>query len=249
MSAMSTAWWLDFFSGAWLDVQRQFKPPEQTQAEADFIQDVMQLAPGARVLDAPCGEGRLSLELAARGCVVTGVDITPALLEDARRQAAERGLDVRWVQRDMRDLPWQGEFDAAFCYWGSFGYFDEAGNRDFVQAVGRALRSGGRFLIDTHCAETLFPILQERGWWEMGDTTVLEWRRYDHETGRIDVEWTFVQNGQTTKRFSSIRLYTYRELCTLLRQAGFATFTGYSAINKNPFEFGARRLILLATKP
>lgn len=136
-------WWEGFFSGLWLEVQRQFKSEEQTQAEADFIEKALALAPGAHVLDAPCGEGRIALTLAARGYQVTGVDITEPLLDDARRQAATRGLDVTWERRDMRDLPWEGAFDAVLCFWGSFGYFDDAGNIEHVQAVARALKPGG----------------------------------------------------------------------------------------------------------
>src|SRR5262245_41616080 len=131
-------WWQHFFGGLWLDVQRRFRTPEQTRAEADFVEQMLGLTSGARVLDAPCGEGRIALELAARGHHVTGVDVTPILLEDAKRAAAEHGLSVVWEQRDMRDLPWREQFDAAVCWWGSFGYFDDAGNAAFIRAVAGA---------------------------------------------------------------------------------------------------------------
>ncbi len=162
--SMQTEWWERFFSGPWLDVQRQIRTEEETCNEADFIQKLLQLAPQAKVLDVPCGEGRLSLEMASRGYQVTGVDITLPLLDDARRKATERQLNIVWEHRDMRDLPCQEEFDGAFCFWGSFGYFDEQGNADFLKAVCRALKPGARFLVDTHIAETLLPIFQERGW-------------------------------------------------------------------------------------
>jgi cyclopropane fatty-acyl-phospholipid synthase-like methyltransferase len=144
---MPDEWWQTFFAGHWLDVQRVFKA-ERTTAEADFIERVLKLQPGAAVLDVPCGEGRLSVELASRGYRLTGVDITEALLADARRTAAERRLDVAWHRRDMRDLPWREDFDGAYCFWGSFGYFDDEGNRAFLEAVARALKPGGRFLMD-----------------------------------------------------------------------------------------------------
>src|SRR5206468_2009269 len=56
-------WWESFFP-AWAEMQRQVKGEEETRAEADCIEDLLQLPPQSRLLDVPCGEGRLSLEVA-----------------------------------------------------------------------------------------------------------------------------------------------------------------------------------------
>ncbi|MGE0683566.1 MAG: cyclopropane-fatty-acyl-phospholipid synthase family protein, partial [Candidatus Binatia bacterium] len=181
-------WWKPFYSGLWRNVQLQFWTPEQTQADADFIEQLLHLPPQANVLDIPCGEGRLSRALAARGYRLTGVDITATHLDEARRRAAAQQLAIRWEQRDMRNLPWQAEFGAAFCFWGSFGYFDDEENLKFVQAVFRALKPGGQFLLETHIVETLLPIFQERGWQQIGDTLILERRWYDYVQSRVGTE-------------------------------------------------------------
>jgi SAM-dependent methyltransferase len=147
----------------------------------------------------------------------------------------------------MRDLPWQAAFAAALCFSGSFGYFDDDGNAAFLRAVRRALKPGARFLIDTHIAETVLPILQERGWDRFGETVVLQERRYDHESGRIEGEWTFVREASAASSRTSIRLYTYRELAELLRGAGFAAVDGYGALDQ-PFRVpGHGRLLAVAT--
>ena len=240
MSAVPDEWWETFFSGLWLDVQRVFRAP-RTTSEADFIERVLHLRPGAAVLDVPCGEGRLSLELASRGYRVTGVDITRTVLEEARRTAAERRLDVAWHRRDMRDLPWQEAFDGAFCFWGSFGYFDDAGNKAFLAAVARALKPGGRFVIDMlNIAEALLPSFQGRNWWPVGEIFMLEERQYDHVHSRIDVDWTFVKAGQVEKKTSSIRVYAYREFCEVLTEAGFTGFDAFSSLAGDPFKLGQR---------
>src|SRR5262249_19159540 len=86
-----------------------------------------------------------------------------------RAAAAGRPLSVRWEQRDMRDLPWSGAFDGAFCFGNSFGYYDEEGNADFLKAVARTLKPGARFLLDTsYLTEGLLPNLQERAWYPSG---------------------------------------------------------------------------------
>lgn len=242
-------WWEGFFSGLWLDVQREVKTDEQTRVEADFIQNVLQLVPQSKVLDVPCGEGRHSIELASRGYQVTGVDITLPFLNEAQRKATEQQLEIVWEHRDMRDLPWEEEFDGAFCFWGSFGYFDDNGNADFLKAVSRVLKPGGKFLLDTHITETLLSkLLQERGWKRVGSALVLEERHYDYVCSRTDTKWTLVQDGRMFEKSTSIRLYTYRELCQLLERFGFAGFEGYGSLSEEPFQLGSPRLYLVATK-
>jgi SAM-dependent methyltransferase len=242
------AWWEGFFAGLWQAIPAQAKPAERTRAEADAVERALRLTPGARVLDVPCGDGRLACELAARGYQLTGVELAGAVLDRARGQAADRHLDVVWEQRDMRDLPWPEAFDAAFCFWGSFGYFDDVGNAAFARAVWQALVPGGRFLVDTRVVETVLPDWREREWDRWGEVLVLEERRYDHASGRIEGHWTFIHGGQTETHASSIRVYTYRELCQLLHQAGFAHCDGYGSLDLEPFALGAPRLLLVATK-
>src|SRR6266496_84922 len=105
-------WWEGFFEGLWQDVQLGMWTEEDNRAAADKIERALGLQQTARVLDAPCGEGRISLELAARGHDVTGVDLTERFLAEAGRKAGERGLSIRWERRDIRDLAFKSEFDA-----------------------------------------------------------------------------------------------------------------------------------------
>ena len=60
-------WWETFFTGLIVDFWRAAMPPEATRAEADFFEKSLEARPGARLLDVPCGDARLALELAGRG--------------------------------------------------------------------------------------------------------------------------------------------------------------------------------------
>jgi SAM-dependent methyltransferase len=242
-------WWEEFFTGPWLEVQRTVWDERRTRDDADRIDKLLGLPEGSAILDVPCGEGRISRELASRGYRVTGVDVTEALLDDGRRLSRGAGLDVSWEQRDMRDLPWTDEFDGAVNFGGSFGYFDDEGNLAFAEAVAKALKAGGRFLIETFTVETLLPHFQERWWDRHAGILVLEDRTYQHAQGRIEAEWTFLgQDEEPVVRSSSIRLYTYSQLCQMLEAVGFASFEGYDSLTREPFAFGAKRLTLVATK-
>src|SRR5262245_45272622 len=77
-------WFENFFHGVALDLWRKAIPSEHTKAEADFLIDALKCDAGAHLLDVPCGNGRLSSELAGRGFCVTGLDISEEFIEEAR---------------------------------------------------------------------------------------------------------------------------------------------------------------------
>src|SRR6185503_17029472 len=102
-----------------------------------FVLERLELDPGARVLDVACGHGRHSLELARRGFAVTGVDLSARSIAVAREAAEREGLRATFVERDARDLDFDGEFDAAVnLFTSAIGYFDEeAENQRVVDGV------------------------------------------------------------------------------------------------------------------
>jgi len=90
----------------------------RTPAERAAWDRILGLALGDRrdltAVDIGCGTGFLVFELAARGHRVTGVDFAPAMLAEARRKAAERGMAVRFEEADAEHLPFPtGSFDLA----------------------------------------------------------------------------------------------------------------------------------------
>jgi SAM-dependent methyltransferase len=82
---------------------------------------------------------RHTLELASRGYQVTGVDFNEEALAAAREGMGRRGVAAELVQADMRRFTSREPFDTAFCWFGSFGYFPEEENLEFLRAVARAL--------------------------------------------------------------------------------------------------------------
>jgi ubiquinone/menaquinone biosynthesis C-methylase UbiE len=246
----SSEWWESFFRGPWGDFKARGFPLHNTGAEVDFLVSALKLNAGDKVLDLACGTGRHSVELAARGMDVTGVDFNRTALDIAESAAKGSGVAPRFVERDMRELQGGELFDAAICFWTSFGYFeDEADDLRVAQRVARALKPGGRFLIDVHVMETVFPRFQERRWSWFDDEhpkRLLEEVSFDIDAGRVECEWTFLEDGKARSSTSSIRLYSYRELCALLREAGFATFEALETVTGKPFKLGSPRLSVVA---
>ena len=73
----------------------------------------LKVRPGTRVLDVGCGVGRWSCRLAARGASVTGVDLSPTMIREARRRAAAQGVAARcrFLAQDLAALEVEGRFD------------------------------------------------------------------------------------------------------------------------------------------
>jgi SAM-dependent methyltransferase len=247
---MSTPdWWRTFFSGVPVEMWLRVPTEEQTRGEVDFIEKVLRLRPGSKVLDVPCGGGRHSLELAARGHRVTGVDLSEDFLKVARAGSAQRSLSVAWERREMTDLPWREEYDGAFCFGNSFGYLDDDANAGFLAAVARALKPGGRFVLDTSMtAEGLFPNFQERRWYQVGDILSLSQARYDPTRGRLETEYTFIRDGKADTRPASVRVSTCHELVGMFAAAGLTGCEGYDSLERGPFRIGSQRLLLVAQK-
>jgi SAM-dependent methyltransferase len=221
----------------------------QTREEADFLQQTLAPAPGARIADVPCGEGRLALALAARGYAVTGVDLSPPVLEEARAAARKRGLTVRLEQRDMRDLPWPAAFDHAFCFGNSFGYFDDEGNLAFLRALAGLLKPGGRLVLETGlAAESILMHPLGRRWSRFGDLLFLHETSYEATTGRLTSDYTLVQNGQVEGKQAVFQVYSCHELVRMLRAAGFGLVETYGSLKKEPYRLGSPRLWLVATR-
>jgi SAM-dependent methyltransferase len=242
-------WWRTFFTGWFVECWLKVPTREQNQQEANFIEESLQVAPPAKLLDVPCGGGRHCHALAGRGYDMTGVDISPEFLDAARSAPGGQPGTIAWEHRDMRDLPWPEAFDGAYCFGNSFGYLDDDGHAAFLKAVARALKPGARFVLETsYLMEVLLPSLQERAWYPVGEMIFLADRRYDPSEGRLYVEYTCIRDGARDQRAMSARIHTCREVFRLLDDAGFTDVQGYSSLAREPFRLGSKQLLVIATK-
>jgi SAM-dependent methyltransferase len=112
-------------------------------AVGEALVDRVRVGEGERVLDVACGTGNAAIPAAVAGATVTGLDITPELLDDARRNAAAAGVEVEWVEGDAQDLPFgDGSFDVVLS---TFGCMFAPDHRRAAAEIARVLAPGGRF--------------------------------------------------------------------------------------------------------
>ena len=225
---------------------------EEARRQVDFLLDRLDVPQSCEVLDLGCGDGRHSLELARRGYRVTGLDLSEELLDRARRRTVDEGLDITFIQGDMRDPTRVSAFDLVVNFFTSFGYFREDGeNARVLDAISRALRPCGRFLMDylnrEYVIATLVPsdcrtvegMEVEQRRWITGDPS---------EAGahvRINKQVRIREDGAERSYDESVRMYTLEELEAMMDRAGLKVTQTYGDFDGRPVGGDAPRNILI----
>jgi len=222
--------------------------PSRSDAEAEVIAELLSLEPGMRVLDVPCGEGRISGRLARRGCRVVGIDTNDRWVALGR----ERYPEVSFDPGDMRSLSYVDEFDAAVNWFTSFGYFDPATNDRVLASFARALRPGGKLLLDVHNAWRLARVMAATGGtagavFEREGNLMADRITYDDATRRSRTERFIVRDGELRTVEFSLEQVPAPQLIGRLRRAGFATVRLFGDGGAE-FDPEGRRLIVVAQR-
>ena len=248
--ARGKPWFVDLFDEDYLRTL-PFLTPQATQAEAEFVIDALGLTPGAQVLDVGCGYGRHAMELAARGFHVVGLDMSTPLLVRGGEEAHRRGLTINFVRGDMRELDFEGQFNGAYCLFSTFGYFDDETNKKTVVNIARALKPGGRVLIEILNRDYVISDLPTRVWWEGDGCVVLEEVELNYFSSRIQVNRSVVfDDGRQLEQEISVRAYALHEVGKLLHAAGFRVLEVSGAYHTRGRFFGnqSRHIIVLAER-
>ncbi|MBA3263738.1 MAG: class I SAM-dependent methyltransferase [Thermoleophilaceae bacterium] len=203
---VSDDWFVGFQVGLKAKFWRAASEP-WADDDAAAIHRLLDLPAGARVLDAPCGAGRIALRLAERGLHVTGIDVSRGEVEEARRAADARGVEARFEERDLRAAPAEA-FDAVVHWGNSFGYMPHDATVEHLAATRRALRDGGRLVLETATvAESVLPGFKPEIAHEAGGVTMRVRQRYDAARSRLVGEFTFEDADGRVERAGAIHQY------------------------------------------
>jgi SAM-dependent methyltransferase len=236
----------------------------------DYDDDVAAILHLAQEMDGPvlelgCGTGRLLVPLAALGQPVTGVDISPALLDRARAKLATvpQGNQVTLVEADLRqlELP-QQDFAFAFCTSNTLMHLDDRADQLAVlERAAAHLRPSGLLLIDLFHPD-IARLMEVHGVVELADqwvredgTEVIKWsvRRLDlaeqvQETLFIYEEIALDGSVRRTTLPFNLRFLWHSEAELMLRLAGLQVEAVWGDFEGTPYDNQSEHLVLLATK-
>lgn len=234
-------WWKDFFDEDYIRVWGSFTNAERTASEVDGLWQLLELHEGSRLLDAPCGFGRLSRTLAERGAIVLGVDQSETLLQHAEKERGSLNTErLRYRHHDLRQRLPESGFDAAINVFSSLGYGTEEDDLAILRNLRSALRPGGRLLVETaHRDLTVANLARGSGLSQRlpDGTLVIHEHTFDPVAGRASVTWFWSGPAGSGQKSASIRVYSATELVALVERAGLRFRSAHSGCSPEPFKF------------
>jgi SAM-dependent methyltransferase len=199
---------------------------DRTEKEVERAMRMLKPEGGERVLDLACGSGRHSLELKRQGFEAVGADISPELLEVARRDAERDGLEVSFVEADLRELDFDAEFDIVLSLNdGAIGYLetDEENLRSFA-VISRALKPGGKHLMQLPNVLYARENLPQKSWISGSSMIELVEHRWNKSDRYMEGAMIPIRFGEVLDELKPIefrqRLYTVEELTEIMSSVG-----------------------------
>ena len=226
---------------------------------AQYVKDLAGLTAGSKVLDAGCGLGRISVELAALGLDVTGVDIIQSELDAARDSAEAEGVPLTLINHDLRTFHAPKQFDCAVNLYTSFGYcatIEE--DLQILKNIADSVKPGGTFIMECTSRETavlywtpgeeferagykVVTHFEVVGAWEglRSQWTLypLESRHCEPQAKQSIIDHVFVQ-----------RLYPASFLRDKLLEFGFSKAEVFGDYDKSPYDQNARTMVIIGKK-
>lgn len=217
---------------------------------ASSIYDIANLSKKSTVLDAGCGLGRISVELATLGINVTGVDLIKCELDAARESARNEGVQMELIQADLRTFSSDKKFDCAINIFTSFGYCDTIEEDKLIfQNIAACIKDRGFFIIEGTSREIAVQYFTEGEWFERAGMTVLTKFEVVGAWEGLRSKWTLLDSdGKRTEHEYVQRLYSAVELKKILQEIGFVSVEIYGDFNLSPYDQNAQTMVIVAQK-
>jgi SAM-dependent methyltransferase len=211
----------------------------------DWLWDKLGLNPGSHLLDFTCGPGLYAVELASRGCVVTGIDFSPASIAYARELAEKHDVADKctFIEQDVREaeLP-EAAYDSALFIYGQLAVFPKDEARTLLERIRRSLRPGGRLYVELLDPDKIdksdgtWWYTDDKGLW--GETPFLHLgERFCIEEEKSSVERFQIldlESGELAETTLCDQSYEAAEMTAMMTEVGFNQVDVYPAWDSVP---------------
>jgi ubiquinone/menaquinone biosynthesis C-methylase UbiE len=210
----------------------------ERQMQIDWLWHKLALEPGQHVVDITCGPGLYAVELARRGCIVTGIDINPAAIEYATELASRQGVADRctFIRQDVRDMAdYQAQFDAALFLYEQLAVYSTPEAQLLLEKVARSLKPGGRVAVELLNQDNVDKT--DSSWWFTDDSGLwgdspflhLGERMWDDELQASLERYHIIhlESGQLKQYTLFDQTYAVSNMAAMMQQTGFSHVEHY----------------------
>jgi 2-polyprenyl-3-methyl-5-hydroxy-6-metoxy-1,4-benzoquinol methylase len=237
---IANEWWKTFFDQDYLRIWGQMFSEETDAKQASELWSMLDLSPGCKILDAPCGWGRLSRRLALVGAMVLGVDQSETLLTFAEGNRGELPPErLRYLRHDLRTPVPEAGFDVACNIFTSFGYGTEKEDVAIFRTLRDAVRPGGRVVVETNHRDLMCAFIAQGAKMSQrlpDGTLFIDEPEFDAISGVARLNWYWSGPSGLGEKHAQWRCYTPTQIVDLLRRAGLRFTGAYRGLSKTPFK-------------
>jgi D-alanine-D-alanine ligase len=242
-------WYDEYFNRGYLRRWRLGLPNQEVESQVQWLFSRLGAAPGERVVDVGCGQGRYSLAMAKYNLRVVALDRSQVLLNEGIGLASQMHVKLNWIRSDMRGIPISRAAKAAILI-DAFGFFRSP--RDDLRAleeVAGALDPDGRFCIAIANGSRIKEAFRSRDRDDRGEV-IVDTSRDLQDNGSVLHEVVSLSDAQGQASFERYqRLYSAEELTQLMTTAGFAVAGIYGSLEGGLFDAATSRKIVLVASP
>ena len=218
---------------------------------AQYVKDIAGLGEGDKILDAGCGLDRISVELAALGLDVTGVDIIQSELDAARESAEAEGVPLTLINHDLRSFQAREQFDCAINLYTSFGYcatIEE--DMKILKNIADSVKTGGTFIMECTSRETAIMYFTAGEEFERAGYKVVTHFEVVGAWEGLHSQWTLypLESKQAIDHTFIQRLYPATFLRDKLIDFGYSKVNIYGDFDKSPYNEHARTMLIIGKK-
>ena len=222
---------------------------------AEYVVKIGNLRRGGKILDAACGIGRISTELALLGMDVTGVDITKSVLEAAADSAQAENVKINFINQDLRNFCQPETFDCAINLYTSFGYCDsEEDDLKILKNIAASLKKGGIFIMESVSRESAVKYWTPGEEFDRAGYTVRTHFEIKGAWEGLSSQWTLYPLGASENSKPVVdhvfvqRLYSAADLCKKMKNCGFSEAKAYGDYDLSPYNQNLKTMVIVAKK-
>ncbi len=244
---MDKKWWVDFYDDSFFTLTGDNRSKTELKKLSSFLVKNLRLKKFSLVFDQCCGTGVISHALARKFMRTIGIDQSKDYIATARKN----DLSCKFRAADAFTFVTPEKCDAAINWWTSFGFLDDdRQNIEMLLRVYESLKPGGWFAIEYSNATCDIKNAKKRIHYKKGDISFTRTYKLDKKRGMRGSTWVYrYRDGNTVKKYGETRLYTPKDVVSLLKGCGFTNFKVVADINGGRFTKNSPRFICLAQKP